>query len=389
MNLVENQAHASPDFSTDPARQEQAKAYARTSRRLMLVDFILGGLYVCAWLVFGWSSALRDFLFQWTTNEWLLVAGFGIIFFGLAGLLSLPMTYYEGYVLPHRFGLSHQSLGSWFLDRLKGGVIAAVFGIFFLELIYWLLRLSPQYWWLWVGIFLLLFNVLLANLAPVILFPIFNKFSPLEEEHADLVDRLRSLAENAGTGVRGVFRFDMSRRTSTANAALTGLGNTRRILLSDTLLQDYSYDQIETILAHELGHHVHKDLPLGILFESAVTLLGLWLSSLVLEWGGEALGFADPADIANLPLLVIAISVFGLFTMPLSNAFSRWREFRADEYAVQVTGKAAEFAAALVRLADQNLLVADPERWVVVLFYSHPPVKDRVQRVLSSFPAEI
>ncbi len=375
-----------PDNSTDPARQARAREYARLNRRLMLVDLVIASVYTLSWLVFGWSSELRNAVLGWTENVWLQTAIFAFIFFGVLSLLSMPLNYYSGFVLPHRYGLSHQSLGSWVLDRIKGGAVAVLFGLLLLELVYFLLRQAPQQWWLWVGLCLLVFNILLANIAPVVIFPLFYKFEPLEDAHAELVQSLQKMARAAGTQVRGVFRFDMSRRTSTANAALTGLGNTRRILLSDTLLADYSADEIETILAHELGHHVHKDLPLGILFDSAVTFIGLWLSAIVLEWGAARLGYGGIGDVAALPVLVIVVGMFGLVTMPLTNAFSRWREFRADEYAVRSTGKAGAFAAALTRLADQNLLVADPERWVVVLFYSHPPVKERVARVQSFEP---
>jgi STE24 endopeptidase len=222
------------------------------------------------------------------------------------------------------------------------------------------------------------FNVLLANLAPVLLFPLFYKFKPLEAEHADLAGRLLRLAERAGTRVRGVYKFDMSRRTKAANAALTGSGNTRRILLGDTLLAEFTPDEIETVLAHELGHHVHRDIPIGLVVESGITLVGLYLASLGLAWGVTALGFASVSDIAALPLLVLVMGAFGLVIMPLGNAFSRWRERRADEYALQATGNGAAYASALTRLANQNLAEADPEPWVEFLLYSHPALSKRI-----------
>lgn len=371
---------------TDPERQQLARQYARISRRLMLVDMGLAGAYVLAWLFFGWSTRLRDAISQRIDSEWLLVIAFSVVFFGFLVIISIPLSFYEGFVLPHRYKVSHQDLKSWLIDRIKAGLIGGLFGLLMIELIYFLLRTAPDTWWLWLAAFLLLFNILLANLAPVIFFPLFNKFEPMGDEFSSLVERLEQLARQAGTRVRGVYRFDMSRRTSTANAALTGLGNTRRILLSDTLLEAYSPDEIETILAHELGHHVHKDLPLGILVESVLTLVGLWLAALVMDWGVAVFGFNGPADIAALPLLIIVMAVYGLVTMPLTNAYSRWRERRADEYAVRVTRKGQDFARALSRLADQNLLDIDPEKWVVILFYSHPPVKERVTRAVEVVP---
>jgi STE24 endopeptidase len=224
----------------------------------------------------------------------------------------------------------------------------------------------------------LVFDVILANLGPVLVFPLFYKFTPLGEEHAELADRLMRLAESAKTRVRGVFKFDMSRRTKAANAALTGLGNTRRIILGDTLLNEFTSDEIETVLAHELGHHVHKDIPIGMLISAAMTLVGLYLASLVLDWGVSYFGFSGPGDIAGLPLFILVMALYGLVTMPLSNAYSRWRERRADEYALRMTSKGEAYASALTRLANQNLAEVDPEPWVEVLLYSHPALGKRI-----------
>ena len=225
----------------------------------------------------------------------------------------------------------------------------------------------------------MLFSVLLSNLAPVLIMPLFNKFEPLGQEHADLADRLTRLAERAGTRVRGVYKFDMSRRTKSANAALTGLGNTRRIILGDTLINEFSTDEIETVLAHELGHHVHKDIPVGMVIEAISTVVGLYLASLALNWGTAVLGFDGPGDIAAFPLFMLVMAAFGLVTMPLSNAYSRWRERRADEYALEATGKGEAYASALARLANQNLADTDPEPWVEWLLYSHPALGKRIR----------
>jgi len=366
------------EVSLDPERQRQAKIYARIRRRLMLVDLAIGGLYMLAWLAFGWSNVLKSFLMTYTSSPWLLVAGFGLVFGGIYYLINLPLSYYEGYVLPQRFKLSTQTLAGWVGDQLKGLLVGVPLGLIMLEVMYALLRAAPETWWLWAAILLLLFNVLLANLAPVLLFPIFNKYIPLSEEYADLAERLLRLCERAGTQVKGVYQFDMSRRTTAANAALTGLGNTRRIILGDTLLRNFSSDEIETVLAHELGHHVHRDIPLGILVGSLLTLIGLYLAGLGMAWGVESLGFTGPDDIAALPLLVIVISLFGLVTTPLENAFSRWRERLADQYALQATGNGRAYASALGRIADQNLAEADPEAWVELLLYSHPALGKRI-----------
>ena len=366
------------EVNLDSGRQEQAKEYARIRRRLMVVDLALAGLYAILWLMTGWSIEVRNYLLSLITNEWLLVAGFVLIFGGIYFVIDLPLGYYSGFILPHRYDLSTQSLKGWIGDQIKGVLVGGVLGLVVIEIVYLVLRISPDLWWLWAGLILLFFNVILANLAPVLLMPLFFKFVPLEEEHADLVARLMALTEQAGTRVRGVYKFDMSRRTKAANAAIAGLGNTRRIILGDTLINEFTNDEIETVLAHELGHQVHRDIPIGILVESVITIGGLFLASLVLDWGVVFFGFESIGDIAAMPLLGLVIGVYGLVMMPLGNAYSRLREYRADEYALRATGKGAAYASALTRLANQNLADADPEPWVEIMLYSHPALNKRI-----------
>jgi STE24 endopeptidase len=366
------------EATLDPNKQVRAKEYARLRRRLMLLDLGLAAVYAVLWLAAGWSRALRDYLYGLTANEWLVVAGFVLVFGGIYFLIDLPLGYYSGYVLPHRYEMSNQNLKDWVGDQLKGVLVGGILGLLVIEIVYFVLRVSPELWWLWAGILLLLFNVILANLAPVLLMPLFFKFVPLEEEHHQLVTRLMNLADRAGTRVRGVYKFDMSRRTKAANAAVTGLGNTRRILLGDTLIDEFSDDEIETVLAHELAHQVHRDIPIGILVESVITLGGLFLAALVLDWSVSALGFNSISDVAAMPLFGLVMGLYGLIIMPLGNAFSRQRERKADEYALKMTGNGAAYASALTRLANQNLAEADPEPWVELLLYSHPALNKRI-----------
>jgi STE24 endopeptidase len=362
----------------DPERQKRAKQYDRLKRRLMVVDLFISGVYILAWLFLGWSNDLTDWLTQYATNNWILVFLFVAIFGGILFVIDLPMSYYQGYVLPHRYELSNQNIPGWIKDEIKGIVIGGIIGMIVLEIIYAVLRAYPTLWWLWAGAILLLFNVILANIAPTVIMPLFNKFVPLGEEHADLAERLMLLAKRSGTYVRGVFKIDMSKRTKQANAGLTGLGNTRRIILGDTLLNEFTPDEIETVMAHELGHQVNKDIPLGILFGSVITMLGLYLASVGLNWGVTYFNFDSVADIAAFPLLVLVLGLFGLVTMPLENGFSRWRERRADEYALGLTQNGIAYASALKRLANQNLADTDPEAWVEWLLYSHPALGKRI-----------
>ena len=364
----------------DLEKQKQAKRYARIRRRLWLVDTLFSAAYALAWLFLGWSASLREWLTTFTANEWLLIPLYVAIFGGIYFLLNLPLGYYSGFVLPHRFDQSNQSLKDWLTDQLKGLAIGAPLGLILLELLYLALRLTGDAWWLWAAGGLLLFNVLLSNLAPVLIMPLFNKYVPLGDEHKDLEERLLGLAKRAGTKVKGVFKFDMSKRTKAANAALTGIGNTRRIVLGDTLINEFTPDEIETVLAHELGHHVHKDIPFLITTGTILVTLGLFSASQALDSAVTFFSFTSAADIAAFPALSLILSAYGLLTQPLENALSRWRENMADDYALRSTGKHEAFASAFTRLANQNLGEIDPEKWVVFMFYSHPPLGERIEK---------
>lgn len=374
------------ETTLDPGGQKKAKEYARKRRRLWLVDTAFSAVYALAWLSFGWSISVRDWLTSKMSNEWLLVALFVIIFGGIYSVLNFPLGYYSGFVLPHRFGQSNQSLKDWFVDQFKGLAIGAPIGLFLLELLYLALRLTGEAWWLWAAGGLLVFNVLISNLAPILIMPLFNKYVPLGDEHKDLEERLLDLAKRADTKVRGVFKFDMSRRTKAANAALTGIGNTRRIILGDTLINEFTPDEIETVLAHELGHHVHRDIPFLIISGTLLVTIGLFIASQALNYAVTFFSFTSPADIAAFPALSIILGAYGLFTQPLENALSRWRENMADDYALKSTGKHEAFASAFTRLANQNLGEIDPEKWVVFMFYSHPPLGERIAKAKKFIP---
>jgi Zn-dependent protease with chaperone function len=218
---------------------------------------------------------------------------------------------------------------------------------------------------------------LLAQLAPVVLFPIFYKFEPLQD--GELKSRLVRLSERAGTRVRGVYKWNLSEKSKKANAALTGIGNTRRIILADTLLDHYSPDEIEAVLAHELGHHVHKHILKSILVQAAVTFVGFWAANWVLHYAMERWHiFETLSDFANLPLLVLVSTVLSFLLLPAINAFSRYNERQADRYAFQSVASVGPFISSMNKLAEQNLAERSPSKWVEWFFHSHPAISRRV-----------
>jgi STE24 endopeptidase len=359
-----------------PADSPESQSYNRVKRWLGIADFGIGLLLLILLLATGWSGTLRDLAYRGaSTNYSLAVFLYVLMLTMISRVLGFPLDYY-GFRLEHRYHLANQRTRSWLLDELKGLLIGLVFATVVAELLYLLIR-HYQHWWLlaW-AIFLGLF-VLLAQLAPVVLFPIFYKFEPLEND--ELRKRLVVLSERAGTRVRGVYKWHLSEKSKKANAALTGLGATRRIILADTLLDHYSNDEIEAVLAHELGHHVHRHIFKSILVQAGITLAGFYLANEVLRYAVERGNmFETMSDFANLPLLVLVATLLSFLLMPALNAYSRFNERQADRYCFQSVASVDPFISSMNKLAEQNLAEKTPSRWVEWLFHSHPAIAKRV-----------
>ncbi|HEU0166867.1 MAG TPA: M48 family metallopeptidase [Chloroflexota bacterium] len=353
----------------DPERQRLAKRYAAQKRALLVSEVILGVAYLSAWQI-GLNLARAHL-----PSALAILAVFAALSVGF-DVVSLPQSWL-GYQLSRGYGLSTQAPRSWFADNLKGLAVMLVLGGIVVELAYVVLRTQPAWWWLIMTGIMLLFTVLLANLAPVLIVPLFYKFTPLEDE--ELVQRLLRLVERAGTHVRGVFTMHLSDKTTAANAAVMGWGNTRRIVVGDTLTSEFTHDETEAVLAHELGHHVHKDIWRGIAVESAVQFVGLWLTSVCLAFAVAHGWLPGLADGANMPALALLFGFFTASFTPLTNWRSRVAERNADAYAIRTAARPRAFVWSMIRLANQNLAEVDPPRWVEVLLYDHPAIQRRIE----------
>ncbi len=372
----------------DQERQVLAREYARLQRRWLVIDLLFSFLLVVGFLVSGASRLFKVWLLGWgLTSPWLLVAVYMGLLLIADMLVSLPLAWWRGYVLPKRYELSTQTLKGWLLDELKTTALGLALGIPVAEVIYWLLRSQPETWWLWAAGLLVVLSIVLGFLLPVVILPLFYTLVPLED--AALNARIRELARRTGTRIAGVYTINLSSRTTAGNAMVMGMGATKRIALGDTLYADYTPEEIETILAHELGHQVHRDMELSVGVQSLLLVGSLYLARAFLNWGVAYFGFEGIADVAAFPLLVLATALFSLVTMPLINFYSRWRERLADRFALEVTGNPEAFARAMLRLADQNLSESDPPDWVVWLLYDHPPIRERVSMARRVSPAEI
>src|SRR5579872_1616964 len=288
-----------PSANPQPDTPE-ARRYNHIKRWLGMADLVLGIGFLVLLLTTGWTRRLRDLSFHSARDLYPLALFFYILLLSVISKLLTLVLDVTSFRLEHRFHLSNQKLGSWIVDEVKGWVVGLVIGTILAEIVYALMRTSPEHWWIFAWLIFIGFYIFFFQFAPIILFPIFYKFVPLE--NAELKARLVRLGERAGTKVRGVYEWKLSEKSKKANAALTGLGNTRRIIVADTLLQNYSDDEIEAILAHELGHHVHGHIFKSILLQMAVTFVGFWATNEVLRYATyQAHAFDMLSDFANLP----------------------------------------------------------------------------------------
>lgn len=362
---------------TLPPDSPEAREYARRKRWLTVADTVLGLLTLALLLLTGLSLKMRDLAWKASGENFNLALFFYVVLLAsVVKVVSLALDL-QSFRLEHRYHLATQTLRSWLWDETKGWALAVVLGWLLAAVVYWTMRSDPEWWWVMAwAIFLVLF-VLLAQLAPVLLFPIFYKFVPLEDEA--LKERLLRLSEKAGTRVRGIYEWKLSEKSKKANAALTGLGHTRRILLADTLLTDYSHDEIEAVLAHELGHHVHRHILKGLLVEAVIALIGFaaagWALGLAVQLMPQLIGIHDFAD---MPLLLLVAGALSLLLAPFLNAYSRHNERQADDYCWRSIPSVGPYVSAMEKLSRQNLAEQNPSRWVEILFHSHPPIARRI-----------
>lgn len=354
----------------------EVKAYQRQKLTAKAASLLLGLAYLSAMALWAGpvlGEVLTDWLGPHAGLKLLAVAAL----LGLGSeLLTLPLDFWSGYVLEHRFGLSNQSVRGWLWKRVKGWLVGGVLGLLLLSGLYALLWAAPGSWWVWATVGWLAVTLVLGRLLPVLVLPLFYKVTRLED--AALAERFRRLSEGTGLTVEGVYRLHLSAETRKANAALAGLGRTRRVLLGDTLLEQFTPDEIEVVFAHEVGHHVHRHLPKMVGVSVALALAGFWLVDRVLRGSAEGLGYGDLTNPAALPLVLLVLALFGLLVGPAQNALSRSFERQCDRYALERTGLREAYRSAFVKLARINKSDPDPNRLVAWLFYDHPPIRERL-----------
>lgn len=367
-----------------PERRAQAIEYSDTRNRIFFIHTFYSFGVLLLLLFSGWSAKIQ----AWAQRRVARPIGTWLLYFlvvsGLLLILDLPFSYYTGYALEHRYGHSNQSFGAWLLELIKGEAIGYVVGALIIHQVYRAIRRKGTRWWLWVGGMTAPVAAFLIVLAPVLISPLFNTFSPLSNER--LRDKILALAAQAGIPDSRVFEVDASKQSNKYNAYVTGLFGTQRIVLYDTILKDMNDDEILFIMAHEIGHYTMKHIWLGVAGVSAFVMAAAWLihrlAGGMIRRFGRRWGFSSLGEFASFPLLGLLLSVMSFLFMPASNALSRHFEHRADAYGLDLTQNREAAAKAFEKLAAKNLSNPDPAPFIEFWLYDHPTIQDRVEYVL-------
>lgn len=360
----------------DENRKLLAKKYEKIKLSVNITESIISFLLLILFLYFGYSKKLEYFAFGYTSNPYLALVIYGLVLGIFSSIISFPVDYIFGFRLEHKFGLSNLTFTGWITEKLKGAMVGAVIGAPIAFLFYWLIS-NYELWWFYLGCIVFGYSVLLTQIAPVFIFPIFYKFTPIENE--ELKNKLMEFCSKAGFKVSGVYKFNMSKTTKKANAAFTGLGKTKRIILGDTLLDSFTEKEIETVFAHELGHYKKGHIVKNIFISLFGTFIGLFIMSQLYTKLLPVFGFTKPYEIAALPLLAVIAVIYGFLTSPLTSAISRKFEFEADRYAIDTTKDPLSLESTMKKLADQNLSDDEPNKLVEFWSYSHPSIKRRIE----------
>ncbi len=340
-----------------------------------VVTFIL----ILSFVTFGYSENLVEYINKFTINPYLALLAFVVITGIAMSLVFFPVNFYTDFLLEHKFKLSNQTFIAWVWENIKATLVGGVIGLPLLLVFYFVLETYGSLWWLPFAILMFIVSVVLSKIVPIVILPLFYKISPIEDE--DLKERILRLSENVNLKVENIFQFNMSKNTKKANAAFTGLGKTKKILLGDTLTNEFTNDEIETVIAHELGHYKHKHIIINLIVSTITSFFTLYLLSVLYNVSLEWFGFKNIIEIAALPILSLWGMIIGLVQAPLTNILSRKHEYQADEYAVKSTNKKEVFIGTLSKLTEQNLGDKDPHPFVEWFFYSHPSVKNRVAHI--------
>lgn len=359
----------------------EAKRYNNIKLAISIGKGIVTFAMIFLFVYTGLSKSLVEFLRSYSSNLYVVFLLFVLVTSFVLAVIFWPLSFYSEFYLEHKYKLSNQTFLQWIWEDLKGVLVGGVIGIPVMLIFYYAIRTYGNLWWLVFAIIMFLLSVVLAKFLPVIILPLFYKVKPIENE--ELKNRVLKLAEKAGMKVENIFQFNMSKNTKKANAMFTGLGKTKKIILGDTLLNEYTTDEIETVIAHEMGHYKHKHIIKNLFIGTISSFLMFFLIAYFYQISLSWFGFNNISQIAALPVLSLWAMIIGFLMEPLTNIISRKFEYQADEYAVKSTNKKQIFINTLNKLTEQNLSDKDPHPLTEWLFYSHPSIKNRVAHIES------
>ncbi|NLX05199.1 MAG: M48 family metallopeptidase [Phycisphaerae bacterium] len=355
----------------DGRKQVRAKAYQQSQLQLGVLEEVCTILFLVVWVYL--AAVVVDRL--GLNNRYALLLVFGAILYFSYQAALFVLDYLGGYRLEHRYDLSTESLGQWLWRHTKAVVLWGVLLGVLVAGLYTAVWYVP-YWAFWSWLAWMLLTVLLAQVFPVVILPLFYPSERLEDE--SLLERFRQLSEGTGISVEGVYRLELSKTTRKGNAMLAGLGRTRRVLLGDTILDKLGPEELDVVYTHELGHHVRRHFPKLLVVHALASGMLFALLYVLLDGFAGASGQAVAESIVRLPVVALVMSLFSFLLRPGLNAISRHFERQSDRYALERTGSAEPFIRAFDALAEQNLADPSPSRWVVIFYYDHPPIHERV-----------
>ena len=368
------------EFKHDP------KKYEKIQNVLFLADILLTILVLLTFFMTPLSVHLMKIAQKNVPEtlgvnvEFILLNAFYLVaFVGIIWVVFLPLHFYGSYVVEHKYGLSNLTKVKWFKDEMKSLLLGVITKLILIEALYLLLWKSPGNWWIWTAVVWIIFSIVMSKIYPSVILPLFYKVKPIENK--TLAERIKKFIEKEGGRVLGIFEWELSAKTKKANAAFTGMGNTKRVILGDTLIKNYTDDEIETIIAHEFGHHRFKHLYKLLYIGAGVYILSFALINMIfkglIEWRYH--DGVDFFNIATFPLIALCIYIIQLVAMPTLNVISRFFERQADRFAFEKTNNPDAFISGMSRLAEQNLANKEPNAVIEFLLYSHPSISKRIK----------
>ena len=357
----------------DKEKQVKAKTYENEKRKIGIVGSLLSLVFI---LLF-YFSGLSDYLANINLSFIYVFLIYVTIFLVLSTIIGLPLGYYSSYVHEHKWGFSNYTNKTWLLDQLKSFAVSLILLPILLGLFFWVLWKFPDTWWLVAATVTTLVSIIFVTLFPVVILPIFNKYDPIEDEK--LTNQLSDILHKAGLKPSGFFRQDMSRQTKKENAFLAGMGKTRRVVIADNLLENMSLSEIKSVIAHEVGHYHFSHLPKNILIGTIQQLIIFYLLNIIMKILYPEFLTSNTNNLSLFPMFSLIMSLLSsLLFGPLNNMISRYFERQADRTSLELYPDKDSFQKAMAGLANRNLSNAYPEWWVKLLYYSHPPIGERL-----------